>query len=217
MILTKMTFVTLQVWTWPRPCPGESLCWIYWGYIKYFSRYWVGIILAKTTFVTLNIRSSPQVRNWSYSFPCWVRVLNFGEANAPTQMTLWPWIFGQGHPVRTWSSPGPDAFVYQIWWGYITYFFRYWAETILSGLHGLENKVKFTWFILVFNLPWCFCVQKFVKIHKIFPQLLSGNHLAYVAILNDLCDLKNKVKVTRFELGFCLAMGPLCAKFSESL
>ena len=55
------------------------------------------------------------------------------------------------------------------------------------------------------------------KILQIFPQMLSGNHLAYVAILNDLCDLENKVKVTRFELGFCVVMGPLCTKFGESL
>ena len=54
-------------------------------------------------------------------------------------------------------------------------------------------------------------------IHKIFPQMLSRNHLAYVAILNDLREIENKVKVTRFELGVCLVMGPLCNKFGESL
>ena len=55
------------------------------------------------------------------------------------------------------------------------------------------------------------------KMHQILPQMLSGNHLTYVAILNDLHDLENKVrvKVMRFKLGFCLEMGALCTKFGE--
>ena len=77
-------------------------------------------------------------------------------------------------------------------------------ETILHGLHDFENKVMFTQFNLVFALPWCFCVQNLVKIPGIFPQILRSNHLAYVAILNDVRDLENKVKVTSFELRFVL-------------
>ena len=35
--------------------------------------------------------------------------------------------------------------------------------------------------------------------------------------LTDLCDLENEVKVTRFYLGLCLILVPLCIKFSETL
>ena len=35
--------------------------------------------------------------------------------------------------------------------------------------------------------------------------------------LNDLRDLENEIKVTRFYLGLHLALVPLCTKFSETL
>ena len=37
----------------------------------------------------------------------------------------------------------------------------------------------------------------------------------HVVALNDLCDLENEVKVTRFELGLLLALVHQCTKFSE--
>ena len=40
-----------------------------------------------------------------------------------------------------------------------------------------------------------------MRIHQIFLEILSGNHISYAILLNDICDLGNEVKVTRFELG----------------
>ena len=58
---------------------------------------------------------------------------------------------------------------------------------------------------LVFALPWCFCVPTLMRIDQRFLQIFSENnlayHLSYVINLNDLCDLQNEVKVTRFEIG----------------
>ena len=68
---------------------------------------------------------------------------------------------------------------------------------------------------LVFVFPWCFWVSYFVRICQIFLQILSRNHLPYAVALNYLCDLENKVKVTRFELGLHLALVLLCTKFGE--
>ena len=55
------------------------------------------------------------------------------------------------------------------------------------------------------------------NIHQIFRQMLRVNHLAYVDILNNIRDLENKVKNTRFEIGLCFAMGTLCTKFGDIL
>ena len=49
-----------------------------------------------------------------------------------------------------------------------------------------------------------------------FLQILSGNHLSYVVALNDLCDLENEVKVTRFELGLHLVLVLQCTNFDEA-
>ena len=51
-----------------------------------------------------------------------------------------------------------------------------------------------------------------VRARQIVLQILSENHLSYGVALNDLCDLENKVKVTRFELGLHLALVLLCTK-----
>ena len=56
-----------------------------------------------------------------------------------------------------------------------------------------------------------------MRIHPIFFEILSGNHVRYAIALNDLGDLENKVKFTQFELGFCLAQVLLCTKFGEDL
>ena len=69
--------------------------------------------------------------------------------------------------------------------------------------------------ILVFVLPWCFCVPNLVRIHQIVLQVLSGNHISYLVALNDLRDLENKVKVTRFKLGFRHALMLPCTRFGE--
>ena len=160
--------------------------------------------------------------NWSYSFPRWVPVLNLVRLRYWVEILLhkWlsrPWKLGQGHPVRTSSLPCPGASVYQILWGYINYFFIYWTETILNGLRDLETKVKFSRMILVSTLPWFFCVQTFVKIRQIFPQILSGNHLAYVVILNDLVTLKVRSRPQDSNLVFALPWGLCVPKFCESL
>ena len=39
----------------------------------------------------------------------------------PLEWITWPWKWGHGHPVRTWSSSCPSAPVYHIWWGWVTY------------------------------------------------------------------------------------------------
>ena len=46
---------------------------------------------------------------------------------------------------------------------------------------------------------------------------MCGNYFAYVAILIYFHDHDIKAKITRFELGIRLAMGPVCTKFGESL
>ena len=38
---------------------------------------------------------------------------------------------------------------------------------------------------------------------------------SHVTALNDLCDLENKVNVTPFELGLCLALVLPCTEFGE--
>ena len=43
---------------------------------------------------------------------------------------LWPWNWGQGHQVWTWSLPYPGCSVYKISWRHVKYFLRYSAETI---------------------------------------------------------------------------------------
>ena len=67
----------------------------------------------------------------------------------------------------------------------------------------------------VFALHWCSCVPYLVRIHQIFLQILSGNHLSYVVTLNDLCDLENEVKVTQFKLGLSIALVLMCTIFGE--
>ena len=47
------------------------------------------------------------------------------------------------------------------------------------------------------------------------PRKLTSLHLSYPVALNDLCDLKNKVKVTQFKLGLCHALVLPCTKFGE--
>ena len=68
---------------------------------------------------------------------------------------------------------------------------------------------------LVFVLPWCFCVPYLVRISQIFLEILSGNHLLYVVAVNDLCDLENEVRVTRFEIGLRLVLVLQCPQFGE--
>ena len=68
---------------------------------------------------------------------------------------------------------------------------------------------------MVFVLHWCSCVPCLVRICQIFLQILSGNHLAYVVALNDLCDPENEVKVTQSELGHCLELVLLCTILGE--
>ena len=52
-----------------------------------------------------------------------------------------------------------------------------------------------------------------------FLQIWSGNHLAYhlsyVVTFNDLCDLENEAKVTRFEIGLRLVFLLHCTEFGE--
>ena len=44
---------------------------------------------------------------------------------------------------------------------------------------------------------------------------IVGNHLPYVVALNDVCDLENKVNVTRFEPGLRFDLVLICTKFGE--
>ena len=59
------------------------------------------------------------------------------------------------------------------------------------------------------------CAPNLVRIRQIFLEIMSGNHLTYVVALNNLCDLENKVEVTRFEPDLHLAMVLLCTKFGQ--
>ena len=70
----------------------------------------------------------------------------------------------------------------------------------------LEIRLRSQSSIFVSVLLWCLCVPNLVRIHQIFLQIFSGNHLSYPIALNDLSDLENKVKVTQIELGFRLAL-----------
>ena len=106
-----------------------------------------------------------------------------------------------------------------MWWGYIIYLFRYWAETIFQYDHikmiSVTSKIRSrsTGSNLVFTMPWCFSVPNLVRIHQLFLQILSGNHLSHaVALKWPLWPRKLKVKVTRFELGCRLALVLLCTK-----
>ena len=58
---------------------------------------------------------------------------------------------------------------------------------------------------IVFALPWGLSVPSLMRVRQV-----SGNYL------NDLPDLDNNVKVTRLELGLCVAWEPLCTKIGES-
>ena len=68
---------------------------------------------------------------------------------------------------------------------------------------------------VVFAMLWYFCVPNLVRTHQIFLQILIWNYLFHAVALNDLCDLENKVEVTRLELGLHLALELLCTKFGE--
>ena len=85
---------------------------------------------------------------WCFCIPYFVRlcqiflqILGINHFNWPT----WPWKQSKGHEVRIWSS---HCNVYQIWWDFIKYLFKYWAKNILNDLHDLENKVEVIWFKL---------------------------------------------------------------------
>ena len=65
------------------------------------------------------------------------------------------------------------------------------------------------------GLPWCSCVLYLVRIHQIFLEILSGNHLSYAVALKCLCNLENEIIVTRFELGLHLVLVLQCTKFGE--
>ena len=75
----------------------------------------------------------------------------------------------------------------------------------------LEDKVKFAQFDICIRLAHVLLCTEF----DTFLQIMSGNHLAYIATLNNIRDLENEVKVPRFELCLCLSMGPPCTKFGE--
>ena len=54
-----------------------------------------------------------------------------------------------------------------------------------------------------------------MRIHQIFLQILSINHLSYAVALNDLSDLENNVMVTWFKLGLRLNLVLLGTKFGK--
>ena len=152
--------------------------------------------------------------------------------------------------MQPWSSLCSGASVYHIMWDFVKYFVRYWAKTILNDFVTLKIRLRSPSSNLVSYLSWCFCVPNAVRIHQIFLQILSKNHLTYVAalnglhysiwkhgqghqiwwdfikyffrywvktILNDIRDPDNKVNITQFELGLCLALVLLCIKFCEDM
>ena len=49
-----------------------------------------------------------------------------------------------------------------------------------------------------------YCYPSLVRIHQIFLEVLSGNHLSYAVALNDLYDIENEVKITSSSLVFIL-------------
>ena len=83
----------------------------------------------------------------------------------------------------------------------------------------LKNEVKGTQFELGLRLALVLLCTNLVRIDQTFLQILSRSHLAYhlsyVVALNDLHDLKNEVKVTRFELGLHLVLVLQCTNFGE--
>ena len=62
---------------------------------------------------------------------------------------------------------------------------------------------------------------KFGEVGSNIFQILTENHLAlhlsYVVAFNDLCDLENQVKVTRFKLGLHLILVLQCITFGEDM
>ena len=69
---------------------------------------------------------------------------------------------------------------------------------------------------LVFVLPSMMLLcAKFGEDNQIFLQIFSRNHLSRAVALNDLRDLENNVRVTRFKFCLCLALALLCTKFGE--
>ena len=93
--------------------------------------------------------------------------------------------WGQGHPVQILPLSSTGVSMYQIWWEYIKYFFRYWVETIFHRLLPsmtsvtLKIEVKVTRFELGLRLVLVLKCTKLVKIRQIFFWILSRNHLAY--------------------------------------
>ena len=56
-----------------------------------------------------------------------------------------------------------------------------------------------------------------MKFSETAPNISSDiERKPFQMISNALRDLENEVKVTRFMLGLCLAVVPLCTKFSET-
>ena len=141
---------------------------------------------------------------------------------------LWPWKKGQVYPIQTWSlNKRLLGLVMVLVWSIL-------GEDTSNISWDIERKPSFMLSSymtsvtvtlkmrsrspgskLVFGLPWCSCVPYLVRIRHIFLQLLSRNHLSHAVTLNDLCDLENEVKVTRFKNNLRLAQVLLCTKFGE--
>ena len=66
----------------------------------------------------------------------------------------------------------------------------------MNGLRDLKNNIKFAQFDLCIRFALVILRTEF----HIFNKIISENHLAYVAILNNIRGLEHQVKVTRFEL-----------------
>ena len=78
----------------------------------------------------------------------------------------------------------------------VKYFFRYWAETILNDLHDIKNKAKVTQCKLGLRLN---LVILYTKFGEDTSNISSDIELyPFWMVVNDICDLQNKFKVTRF-------------------
>ena len=63
-----------------------------------------------------------------------------------------------------------------------------------------ENEVKLTRFELGLRLALVFLCTEFSEDTSTISSDTEQKPFAYAAILNDLCDLENKVKVTQWSL-----------------
>ena len=103
--------------------------------------------------VTLQVMSRSPYTNFVCACPWCTFIPNMvrqGQSNlkissrnrVSERWSPWPLKWGQGHHIQTLYLPCNGALVCQIWYGYVNYLSRYWAESNKYDSHDIRNKCQ---------------------------------------------------------------------------